>query len=416
MNWITCVTTLLAWVVSLLLIAPVQAQVAPVPLPSATAPGAAVGLGGELDARTHQMSERVRELGESISATLGNTPAGAVLLRDARELAQAVDEFHQALRSNLDALRRRQLYSGVDASWHHLLGRLGRTGVSAPAVDAAAKRVAEADAQLHQALGLNAYPAIYYGERASPGGMREIQRLARSLVDRAESLLVFVRADMRGPVGSRLTEEVTSLVRSADIFHDGIDLNARPDDLARNGFAGVEAASNTLAADMTGIQPSDRVRAAWQSYRTTERLLRQSLKLPAREDGSPNAGVGGQDSILALADRLIAQADEFLSVFTREVRNVPEGGYFIADVRRLRGAAAEFRAVIPRAIDANQLAPGFSEVDALWEVLARRTNRIAQGRTGANVQRIEGIGQTVAEIHRMLGMPGVSAVVGPFGG
>ncbi len=93
-----------------------------------------------------------------------------------------------------------------------------------------------------------------------------------------------------------------------------------------------------------------------------------------------------------------------------------EGGYFIADVRRLRGAAAEFRVAIPRAIDVGQLAFAFSDVDALWEVLARRTNRIAQGRTGSNVQRIEGIGQTVTEIHQMLGMPGVPAVVGPFGG
>ena len=109
------------------------------------------------------------------------------------------------------------------------------------------------------------------------------------------------------------------------------------------------------------------------------------------------------------ADR---QADDFLIVFTPEARNVPEGGYFIADVRRLRGAAAEFRAAIPRAIDVGQLASAFGEVDGLWEILARRTNRINQGRTGSNVQRIEGIGQTVTEIHRMLGMPGIPAVVG----
>ena len=224
-------------------------------------------------------------------------------------------------------------------------------------MDAAAKRVAEADTQLHKALGLNPYPAVYYGDRASPGGMREIQRLARSLVDRAEALLTVVRTDMRGPVGSRLTEEVTSLVQSADIFHDGIDLDARPDDLARNGFAGVAAASDTVAADMAGIQPSDRVRAAWQSYRTTETLLRQSLKLPVRGDVSPSAApVGGRSPVLTLADRLIAQADDFLIAFTREARNVPEGGYFIADVRRLRAAAAEFRAAIPRAIDVGQLA------------------------------------------------------------
>jgi hypothetical protein len=119
---------------------------------------------------------------------------------------------------------------------------------------------------------------------------------------------------------------------------------------------------------------------------------------------------------LALADRLVAEADDFLIAFTREARNVAEGGYFIADARRLRGAAADFRAAIPRAIDVGQLANAFTEVDALWTVLARRTNRIAAGRTDTNVQRIEGIGQTVAQIHGLLGMPGFPATVGPFEG
>ena len=63
-----------------------------------------------------------------------------------------------------------------------------------------------------------------------------------------------VRADMRGPVGSRLAEEVTSLVESADAFHDGIDLDARADDLTRNGFAGVAAASDTVANELAGIR------------------------------------------------------------------------------------------------------------------------------------------------------------------
>jgi hypothetical protein len=409
--------TLMGWVTSLFLTAVVQAQVAPPTTPPAPTAGTGV-TSGNLVELTRQLSDRVRELGDRISANPGSTPAGAVLLQDARELTQAVDEFQQALRSAPDALRRRQLFSGVDSSWHHLSGQLGRNGAPSPAVDAAAKRVGEVEAQLHKALGLNAYPAVYYGDRASPGGTREIQRLARTLVDRAEALLSIVRADMRGPAGSRLAEEVTSLVQSADVFHDGIDLDARPDDIARNGFAGIAVASDTVAADLAGIQASDRVRAAWQSYRTTETLLRQALKLPVRNsDASTSAAsVQGRTPVLALAERLITQADDFLIVFTPEARNVTEGGYFIADVRRLRGAAAEFRAAIPRAIDVSQLAFAFSEVDALWQVLARRTNRIAQGRTGSNVQRIEGIGQTVTEIHQLLGMPGIPAAVGPFEG
>jgi hypothetical protein len=245
--------------------------------------------------------------------------------------------------------------------------------------------------------------------------MREIQRLARAMVDRGEALLAAVRADLAGPIGSRLAEEVTSLVQAADAFHDGINLNVRLDDITRNAFADVAAASDALAADLAGQTVTDRVRAAWRSYRTTETLMRQSLKLPIppADQSASAAPVGGQTPITALADRLVAQADDFLIVFTREARNVSEGGYFIADARRLRAAAAAFRAEIPRAIDVGQLAGAFQDVDALWEVLARRTNRIA-AQESPNVQRIAGIGQTVAEMHSLLGMPGIPATVGPF--
>jgi hypothetical protein len=389
---------------------------APQPAP---APGAVPGVAaGDLGALTRVLADRVRELGDAIASELGKTPAGATLLQDTRELAQAVDEFRLGLPGAPDALRRRQLYSGIDATWHHLLRQLGKPGASSPKVDAAARRVGEVDAQIHKVLGLNAFPAIYYGTSPSPGGMPEIQRLARALVDRAEALLSAVRADMRGPVGSRLAEEVTSLVQAADIFHDGINLDSRPDDTTRNGFAGVAAASDLLAADLNNLQLTNRVRAAWQSYRTTETLMRQALKLPVPQAdlGTSAIPLNGRTPVLALADRLVAQLDDFLVAFTPEAGGVPEGGSIIADARRLRAAAADFRDAIPRAIDVGQLAYAFRDVDALWEILARRINRIAQGRTGPNVQRIEGIGQTIAEIHGLLGMPGSPATVGPFAG
>jgi hypothetical protein len=385
--------------------------------PSAPAAAARVPAVADVGALSRQFADQVRELGDAITADLGQTPSGPVLLQDARELGQAVTEFSQALRAAPDGLRRRQLYSGVDVSWHRLQGQLGQTRVSAPRVEAAAKRVGDLESQIHTALGLNAFPAIYYGDRTSPGGMREIQRLARSLVDRAEALLAVVRSDIQGPPGTRLADEVSRMVSAADAFHDGIDLGSRIDDVARNGFAGVTVTSDAVAADLAGQRIADRVRAAWQSFRTTETLIRQALKLPVRESDQSTGVVtaAGNTPVPALAERLIRQVDEFLVVFTPEARNVREGGYFIADARRVRGAAAEFREVIPRAIDVGQLAYAFREVDALWEVLARRTNRIAQGES-PNVQRIEGIGATVSEIHRLLGMAGIPAVVGPFSG
>jgi hypothetical protein len=366
------------------------------------------------------MAERVRQLGEAIASDLGNTPSGPNLIQDSRELLLAIDEFRLAVPGLMDALRGRQLYSGIDSTWHYLLVQLGRPGAAAPKVEAAARRVSEVDARIHKLLGANTYPAVYYGGQASPGAMPELQRLAHSLVDRAEEMLSAVRADIRGPVGSRIAEEVTSLVQVADAFHDGINLDSRPDDIMRNGFAGVSAGSGVIDADLAGIAGqvpiSNRVRKAWQSYRTTETLMRQALKLPVRQAEIRDSVVSneGRNSMLELADRLITQLDDFLIAFTPEAREVREGGYFIADARRLRAAAASFRAEIPRAIDVSQLAGAFRDVDALWQVLARRTNRIAPGQNGPTIQRLEGIWQTVTEIQRMLGMPGFPTAVGPM--
>jgi hypothetical protein len=405
----------LGWSALLTVAVSVHGQATP---PAASAP-ATESLSGELNNLSRQMAERVRQLGDLIASELGKTPSGPILIQDAAELGQAIDEFRQALPGLPNAFRGRQLYSGIDASWHYLLVQLGRPGASSAKVDAAARQVSEVDAQIHKVLKANNYPAIYYGSKASPGGMPEIQRLAHDLVDRAEAMLAVVRAGMRSPVGSRLAEEVTSLVEAADAFHDGITLDSRPDDITRNGFAGVAAASATIAADLAGmagqVRIPDRVRTAWLSYRTTETLLRQALKLPPRQDDivvGPIPEVG-PTSMRALADRLIAQLDEFLIVFTPEAREVREGGYFIADARRLLAAAAGFREEVPRALDNGQLAYAFRDVDALWQVLARRTNRIAPAQNGPNMQRLEGIWETLTEIHRRLGMPGFPPAVGP---
>lgn len=386
------------------------------------------GAVGDLGSLARQMADRVRELGAAIESDLKETPSGANLLRDSRELALALDEFHKALPDPTNPIRRRQRFGGIDASWHHMLGQMSRAGASSPGVDAAARRVAAIDAQLHASLGANQSPAIYYGSKVSPGGMTEIAHLSHAMVDRAEALLATVRRDMQGPIGTRLDEEVTRLAQAADAFHDGINLDARPDDLAKKGFAEVASASDLLAADLAGIggqvKIPDRVRDAWQSYQAAETLIRQALKItaPRSEPGTSNLPLSisisneYRSNVGSRADQLVTQVDDFLIVFTPEAKNVTEGGEFIADARRLRAASSAFRAEIPLAINIGQLAFAYRDVDALWQRLARRTNRIAEVRDGSHIQRLVTIRQTVSEIHRILGMPGFPAEVGAFDG
>ena len=66
-----------------------------------------------------------------------------------------------------------------------------------------------------------------------------------------------------------------------------------------------------------------------------------------------------------------------------------------------------------RNADANSLALSFRDVDAIWQRLARRVNRIAKGRTGPNIQQVGKIGETSEVIHRALGLPGYAPVLGP---
>jgi hypothetical protein len=120
---------------------------APVPAPAAQP---------DLNNLVHQMAERVRHLGEDIASDLAQSPQGRHLIEDTRELADAVDEFHETLHNIRDLNQLRQAYRGIDESWHHLKSQLVRPGIASPAVDRAARRVDERDAQIHRALALGA--------------------------------------------------------------------------------------------------------------------------------------------------------------------------------------------------------------------------------------------------------------------
>ncbi|GAC1473042.1 MAG: hypothetical protein NVSMB9_21020 [Isosphaeraceae bacterium] len=72
----------------------------------------------------------------------------------------------------------------------------------------------------------------------------------------------------------------------------------------------------------------------------------------------------------------------------------------------MQAAAIHFRQAAAGGVEPNQLAYEFGQVDALWQRLSGRTNRLAQGRTGPNIQQVALMGQTLAEIQRLLGISG----------
>ena len=127
--------------------------------------------------------------------------------------------------------------------------------------------------------------------------------------------------------------------------------------------------------------------------------------------GIPPTG-GGIPPIVGLSSQLADQVNQFVQVFGPNAGNVPEGGLMLIDAQRLQAAASEFQRSAAGGLPPNQLAYEFRDVDALWQRLARRVNRVARGRMGPNIQQVQRIGESCEQIHRVLGMPGYPAMLG----
>ena len=77
-----------------------------------------------------------------------------------------------------------------------------------------------------------------------------------------------------------------------------------------------------------------------------------------------------------------------------------------SDAQRLQAAAVAFRQGVANGLPTNQLAFAFRDVDASWQRMARRVNRVAKGNVGPNVAMVLSLGGLCEQIHTALGMPG----------
>ena len=378
-------------------------------------PPAAPAVPADLGAAARRMGDEVRRLGQDVAADLKGTPRGARVLEGANELARAVDEFRDALSARGDRFQVRQAFAGIDASWHYLAAELSQPGASSPAVDRDAQSVARTDAQIHRMLGMNDLPPGYYQGEQALAGMAEVQRLAHALVDRAEALAAAVRLDLTGPDAADAVADAVNLAQVVDTFHDALDLNGRVDVTVQNGFSGVAGIADRVENDLRQVRMTPRVQAAWRNYRAAEVLVRKALNLPISPADANDTLLApsprGASPVVALADQLVQQTADFIRVFGPSSGAVSEGGLFLADAQALQNEATNFRQDAAGGLDPARLAFEFRNIDAVWQRLARRTARIARGRTGPNVQQVGRIGQTVGELHRLLGVPGYVPVI-----
>ncbi len=399
------------------------------------------GLGGQfpignLEQLSRQMIEALRGLGDDLAAGQGQSPQAAYLTRDSRELQQAADDWFTATRGAVDPSQLRRTYAGVDVSWHRLRGQLGAPGAVGPAVAEEMRRVDDADAQLHRALGMNAYPPNFDGPTAAPGGLDETRRLAYALAQRGEALAATIQAiDGPDPTLAPIVRDAGQLAQMADAFHDALgDPNqAAQPDFARNTFAQIVQRSNGFGVNLATTPMPPALQAAWDGYTSAHNLLRVNLGLtantpnglpPGFDPGAGQVQVQGQVGIpyvanpvapvAGWANQLDGQVDDLIANFAPTVNVVPEGGAMLDDMQRLRQAAIDFRRDAAQGLDQGRLAFEFREVDEHWRRLARRFERIGRGRTGPNIQRVQEIGRTCDQIHRVLGMPGFAPGFGGY--
>jgi len=102
---------------------------------------------------------------------------------------------------------------------------------------------------------------------------------------------------------------------------------------------------------------------------------------------------------MALADELIGQVDAFVQAFSQNAHVVPEGKQTLADAHALSAAARNFRQAAGGGAPP-RLSPEFRTVEETWQRISRRSQRIAGGRTGPNIQKIALIGQIIEQIHQ----------------
>jgi hypothetical protein len=362
------------------------------------------------------MADSVLSLRQRMEAErIDQIQGGQHMIQASEELAQALRDFRMYLGQRPPLNNVRQAYGSVETSWHHMRSELARLEGVSPEIGQAIASIDGSDAQFHQALGLPSAPPEFYGE-AAPNGFNETRRLAAALDSRAQTLAAAIQGQIADiDNGDALFRDSARLARACDRFQATIQ-SGQPPEVYQTALQPIAQLSDRLEANIRAAQLPPPVQQSWQAFASSEYLLRQNLNLPAPPPivQVPLQPAQGPSPILDLAARLVGESNAFLQVFAVEGTKVPERRQFLTDATRLRDAAVAYQREVEQGRAPNQLAYAFRNVDAAWQRLARRTNRIAKGQTGPNIQQVEKIGALCQQMHQMLGMPGYPPTLGPF--
>jgi hypothetical protein len=375
------------------------------------------------------LRQQAEALVAAMQSQLINYPGRDHVLGDASQLVERSQTFEAFLGQNPPPERIRTAYASINDVANCLYGDLSRQPPPAPVVTAW-QSFSQVQHSVHQILDLPAPPPTALAPPPplppqpqpqpvvvlAPPSPEVInaRRIALALQQRAEVLVASMRTDLHGyPNEAHVFQDAAQIAGRTESFQEFLAQNTDPQQI-RAAYAPINEVATCLQGDLTRQPPPPSVLNAWQSFTQAQYLIHDTLQLPPP---APTVRVvlrppSGPSPVVGLADQLVGETEAFLRVFGPTVRVVPEGQDFFADGQRLREAALQFRQAVAQGIDPNQLAGAFADIDATWRRLVRRTNRIARGRTGPNIQQIYKLGAIVRDIHQVLALPGYEPLIG----
>ncbi len=263
----------------------------------------------------------------------------------------------------------------------------------------------------------------YYNQPAPApvaGPRTDLNVLSHAMAQRVRHLGEDVAADLGGsPQANHLVEDTQELALTVDQFHETLHDLRDPNQL-RQAYAGIDQSWHHLKTMLA--EPGFSTPAINQAALRVDQVaqqLRQAIGLDhvvqrPVPGGGPGPIVQGPPSVEPLAGQLVGQVNAFFQAFAPRVDVVPQGERFLVDIRRLQAAAIDFQRDCQRGLPPNQLAAEFQTVEASWARLEGRIDRIAQGRTGPNIELAHQMGATCQQIEQTLSVSAGPPLPGPL--
>ena len=136
-------------------------------------------------------------------------------------------------------------------------------------------------------------------------------------------------------------------------------------------------------ADDPAVQPSALTREVQRpAFDTAPPPMSEPALAPP--PGLAPAPAPAASPLIGLADQLAGQADQFIGMISANARIINGAGAFVADGRRMRAAALRLRQAA-EAGDPNGMAQELRNVDAAWQALSIRLDRVSGPRIRAGV-------------------------------